>query len=89
VHEYLSGRGLEAHGQSVRILYIEIVLQRLSARLIPLSSRAADVAPVAPACCNVCRTCVTTNVVGVVTGGIVAATLAIRRRVRRAPAGSS
>jgi hypothetical protein len=27
-------------------------------------------APMAAVCCNACRTCVTTNIVGIVTGGL-------------------
>jgi hypothetical protein len=52
--------------------------------MLPVVNRAADVAPVAPACCNVCRTCVTTNLVGLVFGGIAGAGLAVARLARRA-----
>jgi hypothetical protein len=52
--------------------------------MLPLVNRAADVAPVAPACCNVCRTCVTTNLVGLVFGGVAAGGLAVVRLARRA-----
>jgi hypothetical protein len=36
-------------------------------------------APAAAICCNACRTCVTTNLVGLATGGIVAAWVGVRR----------
>lgn len=36
-------------------------------------------APMATVCCNACRTCVTTNLVGLATGGIVAAWVGVRR----------
>jgi hypothetical protein len=60
-----------------------MMLQRLALRAAPLTSRAADVVPVAPACCNVCRTCVTTNLVGVATGGVVAVLVVARRLAGR------
>jgi hypothetical protein len=59
------------------------MLRRLSVRVAPLTSRAAEYAPLAPACCNVCRTCTTTNVVGVVLGGASVAALGVGRFARR------
>jgi hypothetical protein len=59
------------------------MLQRLSVRIAPLTTRAAEYAPLAPACCNVCRTCTTTNVVGVVLGGATVAAVGVGRFVKR------
>jgi hypothetical protein len=58
------------------------MLERLSVRMTPLTTRASELAPVAPACCNVCRTCTTTNVVGLVLGGLSAVALAVSSRLR-------
>ena len=52
-------------------------------RTLPVVNRAADYAPVAPACCNACRTCTTTNVLGLVTGGLIALLETVRRLGRR------
>jgi hypothetical protein len=59
------------------------MLRRLSVRVAPLTSRAAEYAPLAPACCNVCRTCTTTNVVGLVLGGATVAALGVGRFAKR------
>jgi hypothetical protein len=59
------------------------MLQRLSARLVPIANRAAEYGPAVPACCNVCRTCTTTNIVGLAIGGLTAAGLGVSRFVRR------
>jgi hypothetical protein len=56
-------------------------------RTLPVLNRAADYAPVVPACCNVCRTCTTTNVLGLVTGGALAAAAGVGRLFRRPQAG--
>jgi len=40
-------------------------------------------APTAAVCCNVCRTCVTTNLIGIATGAVLAAALGARRCARR------
>jgi enterochelin esterase-like enzyme len=58
------------------------MLERLSVRLAPLTTRANELAPVAPACCNVCRTCTTTNIVGLALGGLSALALAVSSRLR-------
>jgi hypothetical protein len=60
------------------------VIRRLSVRLAPVTTRAAEYAPMAPTCCNVCRTCTTTNVVGLVVGGATVAALAVGRIAKRA-----
>ena len=65
--------------------YTESMLRRLSVRMAPVTSRAADYAPVAPACCNVCRTCTTTNLVGLAVGGVAAIGVALRRLIVREP----
>jgi hypothetical protein len=59
------------------------MLHRLSVRLTPFTTRAAEYAPIAPACCNVCRTCTTTNIVGLVAGGATVAALTVGRFSRR------
>ena len=64
--------------------YNEHVLQQLSVKVAPITSRAADFAPVAPACCNVCRTCTTTNVVGLVFGAGAAVAATAKHFFRRA-----
>ncbi|HEV8687622.1 MAG TPA: hypothetical protein VGQ84_10125 [Gaiellaceae bacterium] len=55
------------------------MLERVTARTLPVVNRAAEYAPVAPACCNACRTCATTNVLGLITGGAIALVGALRR----------
>ena len=52
-------------------------------RTLPVVNRAADVAPVVPACCNACRTCTTTNLLGLLTGSVVAAVSAGKRLLAR------
>jgi hypothetical protein len=59
------------------------MLQRLSVKAAPITTRAADYGPMVPACCNVCRTCTTTNVVGLALGGITAAGVWVARLARR------
>ena len=39
--------------------------------------------PMVTVCCNACRTCVTTNIVGLLSGGAVAFALGARRLGRR------
>jgi hypothetical protein len=59
------------------------MLERTSARALPLVNRAAEHAPMATACCNACRACVTSNVVGLAlagAGAVVSAVSALRRR---------
>ena len=60
------------------------MLERLSLRMAPVTSRASDFAPVAPACCNVCCTCATTNVVALAFGAVAAAGYGVARVARRA-----
>jgi hypothetical protein len=59
------------------------MLQRLSVRLAPITSRAAEYGPAVPVCCNACRTCTTTNAVSLILGAGTAATLAASRLVAR------
>jgi hypothetical protein len=59
------------------------VFERLSVRLMPITSRAADYGPAVPACCNVCRTCTTTNLVAASIGGLSVAALGAARLARR------
>ena len=62
-----------------------MVLTRLSVKLAPITNRAAEYGPAVPACCNICRTCTTTNVVGLVLGGLTAGGLGVARLVRKFP----
>ena len=59
------------------------MLQRLSLRMVPITTRASEYGPAVPVCCNVCRTCTTTNVVGLILGGGAAAAYGIARLARR------
>jgi hypothetical protein len=59
------------------------MLERLNARMLPLTNRAADLAPVAPACCNVCRTCTTTNIATFSLGAVVALGAAVAGPIKR------
>jgi len=59
------------------------MLERATSRMLPVVNRAAEFAPIAPACCNVCRTCTTTNVVGLLSGAVVAAGYGVTGIVRR------
>jgi hypothetical protein len=59
------------------------MLERMQVRMLPVVNRATDLAPVAPACCNVCRTCTTTNIVGLVFGGVAAVGFAVTSFARR------
>jgi hypothetical protein len=53
-----------------------------TARVSEVAAKYGEHAPTAAVCCNACRACVTTNVVGLVTGGILAAAVGIRRAAR-------
>jgi hypothetical protein len=64
------------------------MLQRLSVRMAPITTRAAEYGPAVPACCNACRTCTTTNVVGLMLGGLTVAGIAVgsfAKRIAGAP----
>ena len=61
------------------------MLERTSARALPLVNRAAEHVPMATACCNACRTCVTSNVVGLALAGAGAAVSAVSALLRRTP----
>jgi hypothetical protein len=60
--------------------YTRSVFERASTRALPLVNRAAEHAPMATACCNACRACVTSNVLGLVTAGVLAVLAPLRRR---------
>jgi hypothetical protein len=60
------------------------VLQRVTARTLPLVNQAAEHAPMATACCNACRTCVSSNLVGLAIGGAAALAAAVKRLALRA-----
>jgi hypothetical protein len=60
------------------------MLERVTARTLPLANRYAENAPMAATCCNACRTCAQTNALAaVIAGGIWAASRA-GRLLRRA-----
>jgi hypothetical protein len=59
------------------------MIRRLSIRMVPITNRAAEYAPAAPACCNVCRTCTTTNLAGLLLGGMAVAAAGVSRFARR------
>jgi hypothetical protein len=64
------------------------MLERVTAKALPLANRYAEQAPMAATCCNACRTCVQTNALAALAGaGIWLASLAGRLvRSRRASA---
>ena len=59
------------------------MFERAQMRMLPVVNRASEHAPILPACCNVCRTCTTTNIVGLITGGFLAAAYGVARFARR------
>jgi hypothetical protein len=65
------------------------MLERVTAKALPLANRYAEQAPMAATCCNACRTCVQTNALAALAGaGVWLASLAGRMvsRSRRGPA---
>jgi hypothetical protein len=68
------------------------MLERTTARALPVVNRVAEHAPMATACCNACRTCVSSNVLGLAVaagGAILSALSGLRRRTpRRSPPAS-
>jgi hypothetical protein len=55
------------------------MLERVTAKALPLANRYAEQAPMAATCCNACRTCVQTNALAALAGaGIWLASLAGR-----------
>jgi hypothetical protein len=54
-----------------------------TARMAQAAGKYGEHAPMAAVCCNACRTCVSTNVIGLATGGIIAAGVAVARFGRR------
>jgi hypothetical protein len=52
-------------------------------RVAQAAGRYGEHAPMATVCCNACRTCVTTNIVGLLSGGAIAAALSARRLARK------
>jgi hypothetical protein len=64
------------------------MLERVTAKALPLANRYAEQAPMAATCCNACRTCLQTNALAALAGaGIWLASLAGRvvSRSRRGP----
>jgi hypothetical protein len=59
------------------------MLQRTTARALPVVHRAVEVAPAAQACCGVCRSCMTTNVVGLAVAGATGAACFVRRALEK------
>jgi hypothetical protein len=52
-------------------------------RVAQATAKYGEHVPMVTACCNACRTCVSTNIVGLVTGGIAGAAYAVTAFVRR------
>ena len=52
-------------------------------RMLPLASRANDLAPAASVCCNACRSCVTTNLFALAFGAAGGLALGVRRFASR------
>ena len=59
------------------------MLERATARTLPLIGRLADATPVATGCCNACRTCLTANVAGLLASLAAFAVRPLRRRLAR------
>jgi len=59
------------------------MFERTTARALPLVNRASEHAPMVTTCCNTCRTCVTSNVLGLAMGGVLAVGAAARRFASR------
>jgi hypothetical protein len=59
--------------------------QTATVRVSQVAAKYGEHAPMATACCNACRTCVQTNLLGIALGSIAAASVAVRRLVRRSP----
>jgi hypothetical protein len=59
------------------------MMERTKMRMLPLASRANDLAPAASVCCNACRTCVTTNLFALAFGAAGGLVLGVRRFARR------
>jgi hypothetical protein len=59
------------------------VKQIWTGRMAQAAGKYGEHAPMATVCCNACRTCITSNLVGVLSGGLVAVALATRRFAAR------
>jgi hypothetical protein len=58
------------------------VKQIWTGRMAQAAGKYGENAPMAAVCCNACRTCVTTNIVGIVTGGLAGIGYGLARLVR-------
>jgi hypothetical protein len=63
--------------------YAPVMKTIWAGRAAQAAARYGEHAPTAAVCCNVCRTCVTTNLIGIATGAVLAAALGARRFARR------
>jgi hypothetical protein len=59
------------------------VKQIWTGRVTQAAAKYGESVPTAAVCCNACRTCLTTNIVGLLTGGVLAAAYGVRRIARR------
>jgi hypothetical protein len=59
------------------------MLERATARTLPLVGRMADATPVATSCCNACRSCLTANIAGLLAAAAAFAVRPLRRRLAR------
>jgi hypothetical protein len=59
------------------------VKQIWTSRVTEAVGRYGESVPTAAVCCNVCRSCLTTNAIGLVTTGVMAAGYGVARLARR------
>jgi len=59
------------------------MLERTTARALPLVGRMSDATPVVTGCCNTCRSCLSANVAAVLASMGALAVRPLRRRLGR------
>jgi hypothetical protein len=52
-------------------------------RVAQVAGKYGENVPTATVCCNACRSCLTTNLVGLATAGVMAASVGVSRFARR------
>jgi hypothetical protein len=57
--------------------------QAWTGRMAEAAGKYGEHAPMATVCCNACRTCVTTNIVGLLTAAVAAASFGVTNLLRR------
>jgi hypothetical protein len=63
--------------------YSVIVKEIWTGRVIQVAGKYGENAPTVAVCCNACRTCLTTNLIGLATAGVMAASYGVARFARR------